>query len=192
MIKHFINLEWKSFIRSASFKTNLALKILMGFGALFIIGYATLIGVLAFFLIKKKLNLDPLVVFHKLLFFYVVFDLVIRYFLQKMPIVNIKPLLYLPIKKDKVVNFGINKTMISFFNIWHAFLFVPFSIVLITQDYNPLGVLGWHLAIMALIFSNNFINIFVNDKDSVFYSVIGVLVLLGAGIYYKVFNQLCI
>jgi len=188
MLKHFINLEWKSFIRSASFKTNLALKILMGIGAFFMILYALGLGIGAYFIIKKQLNLDPLVVFHKVLFFYVIFDLVIRYFLQKMPIVNIKPLLYLPIEKSKVVNFGIKKTLISFFNIWHAFLFIPFSIVLITQGYDPLGVLGWHLAIMALVFSNNFINIFVNDKDAVFYTIIGILVLLGAGIYYKFFN----
>ena len=29
MIKHFLTLEWKSFVRSASFKTNLAFKIFM-------------------------------------------------------------------------------------------------------------------------------------------------------------------
>ena len=32
MFKHFINLQWKSFFRSASFKTEIWFKILMAFG----------------------------------------------------------------------------------------------------------------------------------------------------------------
>lgn len=188
MIKHFLNLEWKAFIRSASFKTNLFLKILMGIGFFFMILYALGIGIGAYYLIDKKLDLDPLQVFNRALFFYLIFDLAMRYFLQKMPIVNIKPFLYLPIKKKAVVNFGINKTLFSFFNIWHAFLFIPFSIVLITEGHPAINVLGWHLAIMALVFCNNFINIFVNDEDTVFIGVIGLLVTLGALLYYNVFD----
>ena len=53
MIKQFISLEWKSFFRSASFKTNLALKILMVIGAVFAILYFTMLGVGAYFIIKK-------------------------------------------------------------------------------------------------------------------------------------------
>ena len=188
MIKHFISLEWKSFFRSASFKVNLALKILMIFGALYFIAIFAALGAGSYFIIEEKMKQDPLVVINKFLIFYLVGDLAMRYFLQKMPIVNIKPLLYLPLKKDQVVNFGINKTIISFFNILHAFFFIPFSIVLIIKGYNPLGVIGWHLAILGLFYCNNFINIFVNNKDAVFYSVIGVLIALGALYYYDVFD----
>lgn len=188
MIARFISLEWKSFFRSASFKTNLALKILMGVGAFFMILYALGIGIGAYFLIEKHINPEPLIVVNKFLFFYLVLDLVFRYFLQKMPIVNIKPLLYLPIKKNSVVGFGIKKTIISFFNIWHAFLFIPFSIILLNEGHSFYNVLGWHLSIMALVFSNNFINIFVNNKDTIFYSVLVVLVILGGLLYYSIFD----
>ena len=44
MIKQFIKLEWKSFLRSAAFKTNLALKILMVLGALYFIACFLLLG----------------------------------------------------------------------------------------------------------------------------------------------------
>ena len=189
MIKSFISLEWKAFTRSASFKMNMALKILMIIGAFFMLLYAVGLGIGAYFLIKEYVDPDPLKIVNKFLIFYFIGDLVFRYFLQKMPIVNIKPLLYLPLKKNQVVRFGINKTMISFFNIWHAFFFIPFSIVLITKgDLPVLNVLGWHLAMLALIYCNNFINIFVNSKDAVFYSVIGVLIALGALLYYDIFD----
>ncbi|MBT8243824.1 MAG: hypothetical protein HKP48_09120 [Winogradskyella sp.] len=188
MIKHFLNLEWKSFIRSASFKTNLILKIIMAIGAFFMLLYALGIGVGAYYLIEKYLNQEPLSVINKILVFYLIMDLAMRYFLQKMPIVNIKPLLHLPIKKNTVVNFGINKTLLSFFNYWHAFIWIPFSVVLLIEGHSFLNVMGWHLTIMALVFSNNFINIFVNDKDSVFYSVIAILIVLGGLLYYNIFD----
>jgi len=188
MIKHFIKLEWKAFTRSASFKVNLALKILMIFGAFFMILYALGLGVGAYYIIEKMVDPDPLKIINKFLIFYFIGDLSTKYFLQKLPIVNIKPLLYLPLKKNQVVRFGINKTMISFFNIWHAFFFIPFSIVLLIEGYSFINVLGWHIAMLALIYCNNFINIFVNSKDVVFYSVIGTLVTFGALLYFDIFD----
>jgi len=160
----------------------------MVIGAIFMLIYALGLGIGAYFLIEKYVDKDPLKIVNMFLIFYLVADLVVRYFFQKMPIVNIKPLLYLPLKKDQVVRFGINKTMISFFNILHAFFFIPFSIVLIIEGYNPLGVIGWHLTLIGLFYCNNFINIFVNNKDVVFYSVIVVLMALGALYYYNIFD----
>jgi len=189
MLKQFISLEWKSFFRSASFKVNLALKILMIFGALYFIVAFAAMGAFSYFIIEEKMDQDPLLVVNKFFIFYLVADLVMRYFLQKMPILNIKPLLYLPLKKDQVVSFCINKTILSFFNILHAFFFIPFSITLLFNDYSFLGVIGWHLAILAFIYCNNFINIFVNNKDIVFYSVIGVLITLGVLFYYDIFDS---
>ncbi len=188
MIKHFISLEWKSFFRSASFKMNLFFKILLGFSALWMIVSFFGLGVGAYYFIENELNLDPLETINKFLVFYVVFDLVFRYFLQAMPLVNIRPLLYLPIKKSKVVSFALNKTIISFFNLVHAFFFIPFSVVLVIEGYPFINVLGWHIAVFALVYCNNFINVFVNSKDVVFYSVISFLVVLGGLMYYNVFD----
>lgn len=188
MIKQFINLEWKAFTRSASFKVNLALKILMFIGAFFMILYALGLGVGAYYIIEEMVDPEPLKIINKFLIFYFIFDLVFKYFLQKMPIVNIKPLLYLPLKKNQIVKFGINKTMISFFNIWHAFFFIPFSIVLLIEGHPFVNVLGWHLAMLALVYCNNFINIFVNSKDVVFFTVIGIIVVLCALLYFNIFD----
>lgn len=188
MVKHFIRLEWKSFFRSASFKMNVVLKILLGFGALLMMLSFFGLGAGVYHIIKEELNVDPLEVINKVLIFYVVLDLVFRYFLQKMPIVNIKPFLYLPIKKGKIVTFALNKTVTSFFNVVHAFFFIPFSIVLVIEGYPLINVMSWHLAILALIFCNNFINIFGNSKDLVFYSILTVFVVLGGLMYYDIFD----
>ncbi|TVZ52697.1 DUF5687 family protein [Dokdonia sp. Hel_I_53] len=163
MIKQFVSLEWKAFFRSASFQTNLALKILMVFGALSMIVWFSMLGLGLYFGLKKA-DLKPLLTVNQFMIYYVVGDLIIRYLGQKMPVVNIKPLLLLPFKKSKIVKFALGKTVLAFWNWMHAFFFIPFSIILIVKGYDPLGVLTWHLAMFCLIYTNNFINVFFNDK----------------------------
>ncbi len=178
MFKHFFNLQLKSFFRAASFKTNLAFKILMIFAALYFIVVFLAMGVGSFFIIKKAGLGDPLRVVNRFMIYYLVMDLYIRYMFQKMPILNIKPLLYMPFKKSAVVKYSLGKTVFSFFNWMHAFFFVPFSIVLLTQGYDPLDVVVWHLAIMALFYSNNFLNIMMNNQDRIFYPMVSILAIL--------------
>ncbi|NKI26820.1 hypothetical protein HCG49_09620 [Arenibacter sp. 6A1] len=188
MLKHFLTLEWKSFFRAASFKANLLIKIFMVFGALYFMAVFLALGVGAFYIIEKAGWGDPLEIVNQFMIYYLVGDLYIRYMLQKMPITNIKPLLYLPIKKQLVVHYSLGKTLVSFFNWSHAFFFIPFSIVLLIEGYAPLGVIGWHLAMMALIFSNNFINVLLNSKDRLLYGLLGLAIVLGLAQYYGLFN----
>lgn len=188
MFKHFIRLEWKAFSRSSSFAVNIGIKILMALGALYFAAIFLALGVGSFYLIKKELNQDPLVVVSKFFIYYMVADLLIRFFIQKIPVMNIRPLLSLPIKRGTIVNFALGKTVISFFNILHAFFFVPFSIVLLIEGYDPVKVVLWHVSMMSLIYCNNFINILINDKDWVFWTVAVILGSLGAIQYYDLFD----
>lgn len=188
MFKKFIWLEWKSFTRASSFATNVALKVFMIIIALYFTAMFLAMGVGSFYIIRESLNLDPMVVVSKFAVYYFVADLLFRYFLQKIPVINIRPLLTLPIKRGTIVNFALGKTAISFFNIMHAFFFVPFSVVLLIEGYDPVSVVLWHISMMALIYANNFLNILVDDKDWIFWIVAAVLVGLGLTQYYNLFD----
>lgn len=187
MFKHFIMLEWKSFLRSASLGTNIAMKIFMGFFAVYFMVIFTAAGVGAFFILKEE-GYEPLATVNKFMIYYLFADLLIRYFLQKMPVLNIKPLLTLPIKRSTIVHFTLGKTALSFFNWSHALFFIPFSIVLLLNGYNSLNVILWHVGMMSLFYLNNFINILINNKNSVFYSVLAVVGGFGLAHYYKLFD----
>lgn len=187
MFKHFIRLEWKSFFRSASFGTNVVLKIFMGLMALYFIAVFLLLG-FGIYPILEESELNPFTTVNKFLIYYFVLDLVIRYFLQKMPVMNIRPLLTLPIKKNTIVHFSLGKTAISFFNLLHAFFFLPFSIMLVRHDYAVGQVILWHLGIVGVIYFNNFINVLLNNKDSVFYSVLVLVIGCGVAQYYQWFD----
>jgi hypothetical protein len=187
MFKHFITLEWKSFFRSASFATNLVLKILMALAALYFIAIFTFAGIGVFFLLKEEAHLEPLATVNKFLIYYLVADLVIRYFFQQMPVTNIKPLLPLPIKKNTIVHYTLGKTIISFFNLLHAFFFIPFTVVLLLNGYG-FHAIYWFLGMMVIIYINNFITILINNKNVVFYPILIVFVGLGVVQYYHLFD----
>jgi len=186
MFKHFIWLEWKSFLRSASFGTNLAMKIIMGLVAVYFLACFAIMGTAAFFILED-MEYEPLQTVNKFMIYYFAMDLMIRYFLQKMPVMNIRPLLTLPIKKGTIVHFSLGKTALSFFNWTHALFFIPFTVVLLAKDYGYQAIL-WNIAMFALVYFNNFINILINNKDAVFYSVLVVFAGLGLTQYYNIFD----
>ncbi|MFP9115034.1 DUF5687 family protein [Flavobacterium sp. RHBU_3] len=188
MFKKFLWLEWKAFLRSASFGTNLVIKIILGLGALYFSACFLMLGVGLYFIIKESLHKDPLIVVSEYLIYYLLADMVIRALLQKPPVINIRPLLTLPIKRNTVVNFALLKSLASFFNLLHVFVVVPFSIVLMLKGYSVFGVLLWWLGIWLLVYCNNFINLLINENDYIFVLFLAVLGGLGALQYFGYFN----
>ena len=187
MIKHFLTLEWRAFIRSASFKTNLAFKIFIGLIILYFVLIFAAAGIGAYYGLKKA-GLEPLQTVNKFMIYYLLADMMFRYFFQKIPTLTIRPLLVLPITKNTIVHFSLGKTVLSFFNITHAFFFIPFSIVLLINGYDALGVITWHLGILAIILFINFLNILINNKDVIFGIAATIVVGLIATQYYKLFD----
>lgn len=164
MIKHFLRLEWKSFFRSASFGKSLGIKIFMGFMALYFMVMFLIIGVALYPILNDQFpEQDPLTVLNGFLFYWILGDLVFRFFFQKLPVMRVKPLLKLPIKRGKVVNYVLGKSAFSFFNFLPLFAIVPFGITLIFKDY-PIGmVLVWMLALVLVTLIINFLNFIIES-----------------------------
>ncbi len=184
MFKNFFYLEWKSFIRSASFKTNLLFKILMFLAALYFIAIFSFLGIGLFYLLKK-FDLDPFLTVNTYLIYYVVMDLIVRFLLQKIPVMNIRPLLSFNIRKNKIVGYTLGKSIISFFNWVHIFFLLPFSIVLYREGFDPAALTGWFIGVFSLIFINNFLNILSANNTKLLYFLAGTLMALGAFQYFQ-------
>ena len=189
MISHFLKLEWKQYFRSASFGKSIAIKILLGFFALYFILMFGILGFGGFYLLKDQFpGQDPLVLVNSYLLFAITGDLIFRYIMQNLPIMNIKPLLVLPIKKKAIIHFVLTKSSISFFNIMSLFFYIPFSIILIKEGYATTGVLGWLFLMVLLIQSANFLNFLIN-KNKIALWVLSTILLGGFLIQsYDVFN----
>jgi hypothetical protein len=159
----------------------------MGLIALYFILVFLFLGVGVFYILRE-MKLDPLVTINKFLVYYFLIDLIIRLLLQAIPVMNIRPLLILPFKKQTIVHFSLGKTMLSFFNLLHGFFFFPFCAVLIYEGYDVVSVLLWGMALFSLVFCNNFLNILLNNKDRLLGVFILITGILAGCQYFKLFD----
>ena len=166
MFSKFLWLEWKSFTRSASFGKSLGLKILMIFLALYFSAMFLFLGVALFPLLKESFpEQDPLAIVNKFALTYLGFEFVFRFMLQSLPVMNIKPLMVIPVSKKKAVNYILLKSLYSFYNILPLLWIIPFGLVSILKyDYPAWNVLGWMLGFYALILCVNYFNFIVKKK----------------------------
>ena len=162
MIKHFLNLEWKQYFRSSYWQKSMALNILLVFFALYFIVMFLGLGFGLLFILKKAYpDQDPFVIANGLLFYWLMVDLMMRFFLQKLPVMSVKPLLTLPIKRSTIVHFVLGKSALSFFNFLPLFAIIPFSIMLIKEGYEASQILPWMFALIIVVLIINFLN-FIN------------------------------
>ncbi|MGJ8591413.1 MAG: DUF5687 family protein [Aquaticitalea sp.] len=167
MIKHFLNLEWKQFFRSATMGKSIALKILMGFFALYFMATFLVLGVALFPALKEFYpDQDPFIIVNSFIFIWILGDLMVRFFFQKLPVMSVKPLLTLPIKRRSVVNFVLGKSMFSFFNFLPLFAIIPFGITLLLKDYNPSSVITWMVLMVLISLINNFLNFIIESLSA--------------------------
>lgn len=177
MFTQFFKLEWKQYFRSSYWQKGIALKIIMGFFALYMMLSFLALGIGSFFILKKTMpDSDPLQTVNSFLLFAVFGDLIFRYLMQKLPVMDIKPLLILPIRKTKLVHYVLGKSTFSAFNIFSLFFYIPFAVVLITQDYDITGVLGWLAAMILLTQCGNFTNFIINKNNIAFWGLATVLI----------------
>ena len=183
-----ISLEWKKFRRSSFFTRGLIFTIFLILGALYFAGMFGFFGAAAFYILDKSFDTDPLVLVNNYLIYWFLLDLIIRYFFQSLPTLQIKPLLTFDIKRSKIIHVLIGKTGFSFFNFLPLFFFVPFSIVLLIEGYPPLNVVCWFFSMLFFNLAINFLNFLINKTNSLFYVVIGILAFFIALEYFQVYQ----
>ncbi len=166
MTSRFISLEWKQFFRSSYWQKSIAIKILMSILAFQFIVMFLGLGFGLYPLLKEQYpDQDPLKIVNNFIFYWLLFDLMFRFFLQKLPVMSVKPLLTLPVKRRKIVNYVLGKSAFSFFNFLPLFAVIPFGIILITKDYDVSTAVTWMVLMYIFILSINFINFIIESKS---------------------------
>ncbi len=189
MIKHFLSLEWKQFKRASYFQKGVAIKILLFLAVLYFGGIAIFMGGAMFFILKEAMpEIDPIVIVNNYLIYWIFFELMTRFFMQQLPVMNIKPLMIIPIKRNSVIHYLLGKTIFSFFNFISLFVFLPFSVVLLFNGYPVFNVVLWFFAIICITMSINFINFLINKSNIVFYSIVSAVIAIVALRYFNIFD----
>lgn len=194
MFKMMFSLQWKEFNRGKAVGGKLVAKILKWFGIIYFAFMAFMMGIiasayggpLAEFPLEDGTTASFLYV-NKQLIYVFVYLIVMRYFVQSLPVLNIKALLLTPLLKIKIVRFSLLKTVLTYFNILPLFFLIPFSFLLgSTGDYDIVGLIFWNINIIGLIYVTNFFNFLLNNKDKLIYGVGGILALIKILEYYSI------
>ena len=141
--------------------------------------------------IKQEVDVEnPFLLLNSNMLFYIfAFWVVGRYFGQATPIINMKPLLLLRIKRDKIIRFSLNKTIFSFFNLISILYLLVFSLTIYSPEkFDLTQLILWNLSMYLILYITNFLNIYLNKKDRVVIVLGVILVIVYALDYFQIFS----
>ena len=174
--------QWKAFRRNPMFDRNLGLKIFM----FFIIGFWTVyLLMIGFFLDKILLKVGEyeraIDTFNSIILCVFAVDFIIKFFFKSNQSMQIAPYLSMPVKRNTLFNFLLQKEFTSFWNFYLLFLIVPFSFKAITPFFGFIPAVLYILFFYLLCVLNSLIVSFANNlikRSAWFYIPIAVFVLL--------------
>ena len=185
VLKWLIINEWRQTRRSSIWEQALGVKIFLGF--LFFIIFAELVG--GSILAANKFpeifpDDDPVEKFNSFILYGFALGFMLRFFMQKVPVLSVQPYLHLPVKKSTLVHYVLGKSLLSFFNFIPIVLFVPFIVFQMAPWYSGFQLIGYILAIIFTVLAVNFLSILFkrNLSGNNWISGIIALVLIGLGV----------
>ena len=182
----FLKLNWKEFNRSKSLGGKTVAKVFKWFGIVYVAILSLAWGIILSWP-KEEDVMAPFLYINKQLIYGLVYLVVMRYFIQSLPVLNIKPLLLTPLLKKKIVRYVVLKTVPTYFNILPLFFLIPFSISLSQNDeFSALGLIFWNINLVGLIYLTNFFNFLLNNKRNLIYVLGAFLALIKALDYYSI------
>lgn len=154
LLKH----QWKEMLRSSFWQKSVWVNILLALLAMYMIIVFASIGYFADEIVKSIYKERSIAEsFTGILFYYFIIDLLMRFLMQKVPVLSIMPYLTLPVRKRTLINYPLIKTIPGFFNLAALLLILPFFFKVIIQVKPSIAAITWIVTILSLIFFNNFL-----------------------------------
>ena len=189
----FLQHQWKSFWRGRNANKSLALQIILGIFYLLIFLEIAALGIALPFLLEETMpGKDPIVLFTSYIIYYFLVGILVRFQLQELPSLSIQPYLTQNIKRSTMLRFLNARSLVHVINFLPLFVFIPFSIVIITPRYGVLAATCFVIAMLALVVNNHFLNMYIKRKTVnnswVFFAVLLFMAALKALDYFKVLS----
>jgi len=192
VIKWFLSHQWKQARRSPFWQKNLAINIMLGFFILLILLELLGLGLmLRTILTEVYPDQDLIAIFNGVLLYYFAIDLILRYLMQSLPVMAAQPYFHLPVRKSVIVNYILAKSKLFILNYLPLLVLIPWAVNSVAVEYSSVQALQWLFGIIFLIFTNNFIIVYV--KRQIFsrpwivaifgFIVIGFILLDSLGVY---------
>lgn len=193
IIKILLRHQFNEAVRSRNFAGNMAINIFIGLLYSMLVLQFLAVGLFIDELLKELLpDANHILLVNGFLIIYSIFDLKMRYFLQKIHGITVIPYLHLPIKKNTLVHYLISRSFLSLFNYFPLLVIIPLGIKLISVEYGTLSgflwIVNYFLILQAISLFNIFINRISYRDTKIGLTYIFILLSVVAIYYYKLFN----
>lgn len=155
--------HWRKTVRSKYFKQGWGVKILVGFMTLYFTAMFLILGIVLPEILAKvhpeAEKLTPILAGYIL--YYMLSDIVMRFFLQDLSVMTIRHYLTIPVKRSKVIHYLLGTSVFNFFNLLPLFIIVPFAIRAVTAEEGSLNGALWLIGMLALVLTDHFLAIYL-------------------------------
>jgi len=172
-------LSRKKFMRAPQLEAKLAIKILMGFVVLYFGGSLLFAGIAVYpFLSDLLPERDAISVINSVLVLIFILELIVRYFLQQLPVTEIKSFLLLSIPKKRIIRNVLFRSLLSVYNAIPVLFYLPISISMFQDDYALGQAIAWWVAVTAFSLCLNFISFLANKNNKALAGFVILIILL--------------
>ena len=172
-------LSHKKFMRAPQLEAKLAIKLLMGFIVLYFGGSLLFAGIAVYPILSDQFpERDPISVINSVLVLIFILELIIRYFLQQLPVTEIKSFLLLSIPKKRIIRNVLFRSLLSVYNAIPVLFYLPISISMLQDDYALGQVIAWWVAVTAFSLCLNFISFLANKNNKALAGFMILIILL--------------
>ena len=189
MIFQLLKFKWLQFWRSPTFSQSVVQNVVLG-----VVGLYFLVNMLVagFFMKEIIEEIQPdgnlLTLVGGGLFYYALMDLIMRYFVQKFPVIDLKPYLTLPIKKSTLAHNLLIRSLGSFYNILPLCFILPFFFRSVVGQYPMNQILSFALLGIGLVLFNNFLAFYIDKRMAIKGNWIGIILVAIITIFFCEFK----
>ena len=163
MLWKLLKLEWRGFRRAPHWGQSMAVNVIMGFFAAYMLLSALAVGFMGGFILKEYFPDENVISkFNGFFVYYLLVDILSRFLLQKFPSFSLVKFLTLNIKKSTICRFLLTKSAFSFFNILPLFVVVPFFFTSVIGGLGIVKALIWLAIMITLVLINNFLSFWLD------------------------------
>ncbi|MBS4062702.1 MAG: hypothetical protein KG029_20070 [Bacteroidetes bacterium] len=188
-IKYFLEHQWKQATRSAIWQKNLAVNLIMGFFFSILFLELVVISYLLGFKWHEIIETgDPIIELHRMFAWYFAGMFAVRFFMQKLPALEVRPYLHLPLKKSSLVHFLLFKGSINLFTLISIVFFIPFAVFQINYYHNASVAWMWFLAVFSIDLGLNYFVLYLKKQMvaslKIVSLILAIILILAAGDYF--------
>lgn len=159
MFRKLLVLDILSRMRSPFWQKSIGINIVLILLALYLmLSFLGLGFVLDAIIASIYPDADPLQVFNRFFLYYLVYDLIMRFFMQNLPVTALQSYLLLPIRRSYLVHYLLIKSIPNFFNILPFLLVIPFFLKVVLPTLGSIAW-TWLATIVLLILLNHLLSV---------------------------------